>query len=225
MSAGSAGAGGSAVRVDGLRKALRRPAGARGRLVRGRPGHAVRPARPERRGQDHDRRDPRGLPARRRRDGQRPGAGPGARRTRPPAAHRADAPGGRDRQPVRRRARCCGSTPACSATRRTPTRCSRRWTWAAPPAPGTGACPAASDSAWRWRWRWWAGPSSSSSTSRPRAWTRRRSRRPASGSRRCATTGPRSCSRPTSWATSSGSRTRWRCWTGDGSWRAARPPS
>ena len=46
------------------REAVRRGAGRRRTLVHGRPRRGVRAARTERRGQDHHRRDPRGLPAR-----------------------------------------------------------------------------------------------------------------------------------------------------------------
>ena len=62
-------------------------------LDRGRRG--LRPARAERRGQDHDGRDPRGLPPRRRRRGARARRRPVARRHDPAAAHRRDAAGGR----------------------------------------------------------------------------------------------------------------------------------
>ena len=59
--------------------------------VAGRRG--VRAPRPERRGQDHHRRDPRGLPPRRRRRGEGAGPRPLDRRRAAPAADRRDAAG------------------------------------------------------------------------------------------------------------------------------------
>ena len=50
---------------------------------------------------------------------------PGARRPAPAAADRADAPGGRHRQPVHAARGRCACTPASTATRRTRTGCSR----------------------------------------------------------------------------------------------------
>ena len=153
------------------------------------------------------------------------GLDPVARRPAAPAADRADAPGGRHRQPVdaARGAppvrpllpRPGGSRPAARAPSTSATR--RR--------PGTGACRAARSSGSGSPSRSSAGPSCSSSTSRPRAWIPRPSGRPGTGSRRSGPPGRRSCSRPTSSTTSSGSPTASRSSTAAGSSRSGRPPS
>ena len=80
-------------------------------------------------------------------------------------------------------------------------------------------------SGWPSRWRCSDGRSCWSSTSPRRAWTRRPSRRPASASPASAPPGRRSCSRPTSSATWSGSPTASSCSTAGGSSPPGRPPS
>ncbi len=95
---------GPAVEVRELDDPLRRRHRRRLALTGGRAGHGAGPARAERRRQDVDGRDPRGLPPTRRAAGRgaRPGSSPRPRRADPP--RRRDAPGGRrlHRHPPRR---------------------------------------------------------------------------------------------------------------------------
>ena len=87
-------------------------------LLLDRDRRGVRPARAERRGQDHHGRDPRGLPPRRRRRGARARRRPVARRGRAAAAHRRDAAGGR----AVSRGEAAGGAPAVRLLLRRPRR-------------------------------------------------------------------------------------------------------
>ena len=162
-----------AVTVRGLVKRYGRTTAVDGLDLELRAGIRARAARPQRRRQDHHRRDLRGLPARRRGRGagarRRPGRCPGraarpdrrdaaGRRRLPRRARRRDAAPGRRLLGAPARRRLARST--CSAS-------------TAAPAPRTSGSPAASSSGSRW-----PAPSSGarswcSSTSRPPGWTRR----------------------------------------------------
>ena len=199
-------------RLPRPRRALRRADGG-GRFVarrRTRPGPGS--ARPERRRQDVNGRDPGGLPAADVGDGPRPRA---RSRPRPPGARDPD---GGD-APARRGLPGDGGTagagalrPATTRTPRIPTRCSIWWVCGRWPARRGGACRAASSSGCRWPWPWWADPRSSSSTSPPPGSTPRGgwpygeviSRAPRPG-RRAWCSPPTSCPRPSAWPTRSSS--------------------
>ena len=117
---------GPAVEVAGLTKAYGGRTVVRDLSFRIARGRGVRPARAERRRQDDDGRDRRGLPPGRPRDGPRARRGPGEGRARPPGAGRADAPGrGRDRAADDRAGGASGSTPGSTPRRATRTSSSR----------------------------------------------------------------------------------------------------
>ena len=71
----------TAIEVRGPAQGLRRARGGAGHRLRGPPRRGVRPARPQRGGQDDDRRDPRGLPQPQRRARVRARPRPGAAAT------------------------------------------------------------------------------------------------------------------------------------------------
>ena len=135
-------------------QALRRRAGRRRGLLRGPAGRGVRAARPERCGQDNDRRDARRpAGARLRRAG-----GPGHRRR--PQPRRAQA-AGRGHPPDRRALSEAhgrrGPRPVPELLQALPAdrpadRVPRPRRAARPPRPGSS--PAASASGWPWPWRW-----------------------------------------------------------------------
>ena len=102
--------GGAAVAVRDLRKSYGARRGGAGDLVRDRGRGVLRPAGPERRGQDHDRRGPRGTAARdgRRGGGPRPALGRGRPRD-PGAARRVPAADGAVRRSSRWARRCPSS--------------------------------------------------------------------------------------------------------------------
>ena len=85
----------------------------------------VRPARPERRGQDDDGRDPRGLPPRRRRRGAGARCRSVARRRAAAAADRRDAPGRRPLSRASSRSRRSSCSRPTTTTPTIPSACSR----------------------------------------------------------------------------------------------------
>ena len=111
----------------------------------------LRAARPQRRGQDDDRRDPRGAePADLGRGrGPRPALGrPTRRRSASGSASRSRRRGSPTRRPS---ARWSASSAASTATGSSPTRCSRGSRWRARRTPSSSSSPAASSSGWRSR--------------------------------------------------------------------------
>ena len=139
--------------------------------------HRARPARPERRGQDHGGAHPRDPPAARRRDAP---ASPGSTssRTPPRCARRSASPASTRpstrTSPASRTSRWSGASTTSSARRRAPARtsCSSASTSSRPPSarrrPTPAACAAASTS----RPRSCSARRSCTSTSRPPGWTR-----------------------------------------------------
>ena len=170
----TSGPGMPAVEVSGLVKRYGSTTAVDGLDLRLAAGSRARPARPERRRQDHHRRDLRGLP-----QAPTPARSACSASTRPPRVPRC----GRGSASCRRAAaptracaptRCCALVAACAAHPLDPAwlldvlgpgrRCGAR---------RTSGSPAASSSGCRWRARWSAGRNWCSSTSRPPAWTRR----------------------------------------------------
>ena len=107
-----------AIEVAGLEKHYGATRAVDGISLRVAPGEVFGLLGPERRGQDDDGRDPRGLPPARRRVGARARARPGRRRAPAPPPHRRDAPGGR---PLPGRPAARGAPPVRRPTTTTPT--------------------------------------------------------------------------------------------------------
>ena len=148
---------------------------ARGRawaVVQRRARRGVRAARPERRREDHHRRDPRGLPAALGRRGARARPGPAGARPRAPGARRDRAPELR-LLPARDRARGGGALLEVLPEAARPARDDRaRRARGEGGRAHEGAQRAASGAGSTSRWRSWAIPSWCSSTSPPPASTR-----------------------------------------------------
>ena len=215
------------IRVPGLRKTYGDHAAVDGLDLDVQRGESFALLGPERGGQDHDGRDPRGLPPPRRRRGRVLGRRPGAADRRPGGPGSASSC---SRATSAARAHACGDWSATSpATTRHPRRPDEvigcRRPGGAGRRPGRRACPAASAAGWTSRSASSAGPSCCSSTSRRPASTRRPAGSSGGSSRPAGRAARRSCSPPTTW-------TRPRSWpTGSGSIaggrlrRGRRPPA
>ena len=128
-------------------------------------------------GQNHDARDPRGLPDADRRHGSRPRPRPGGAVGQASRAGR-DGPAGVRLSPAGpggRAHRHCGG--AITRTRARSATCSSSWSSPRTGTPRSASCRAASGAAWTSPWPWRATPTWCSSTSRPPASTRRPGRR------------------------------------------------